>query len=687
MLLLRRGSEPQPTITALACRAASVAMHVFGAAVAVTMVACGTDNPVTPGLIALGNVQVDGGSRLIERGSRDTLTATALDTEGDTVAVPVVWRSSNERVGVFERGGIFVALDTGITIVTASSLGVSSTPVAFGVVWLGPAFIDTTAWTRPSALNPGATLSDSVRVRVINIDSFPVANAKVAFTVTTGGGSVSPSIATTNANGIAAAQWTIGPGLGANALTASVVRADGTPDPLVVDNAVTFTITSYNALIADAGDAQTGQILSDLPQPPSVKLVDSLGAPRPGVPITFTAFSGGRVTTATVSTNAGGVASPGTWTLGDIPGQQILEARVSDAKVQLRATATGTPIRYSPASVAAGGFSTCALETDGTVKCWGEAPQNGSGGTADISTPTQVAGSLVAASITGGSTHFCALTAQGNVWCWGINALVDTSGATLDADEPTEMPTDITFDKISPGFSHNCGINANGVAYCWGNNADGQLGDGATGTRFVPNQVLGGFSFSRIASGTAHTCGLSIASSAFCWGANAFGQLGDASTQPRTAPTAVAGGHTFQSIGSGETFSCGLRPDGRVYCWGGISGSAQSTPVTYPNAPAFTSLTVGGAHACALTADASAYCWGANNWGQLGDSTTARRDEPTKVAGDLRFSQVSAGFQHTCGRTTEGSLACWGQNRGGELGNGTAAFQTTPRYIVLGVIP
>ena len=45
----------------------------------------------------------------------------------------------------------------------------------------------------------------------------------------------------------------------------------------------------------DPGDNQTGQILSDLPVVPSVKLVDSTGAPRPGVAVTFVVSSGGRL--------------------------------------------------------------------------------------------------------------------------------------------------------------------------------------------------------------------------------------------------------------------------------------------------------------------------------------------------------------------------------------------------------
>jgi alpha-tubulin suppressor-like RCC1 family protein len=570
---------------------------------------------------------------------------------------------------------------------------VESQPVQFLVVWNGPAFIDTLSWTRPHAVMPGATLAtDSLRVRVLNVDSLPVGNALVAFSITAGDGSVSPFIDSTDANGVASTQWTLGPGTGLNTVTATVVRADSTPDPLVQDNAATFSITAYNAFSIEAGDAQTGQILADLPTEPAVKLVDSLGAPRAGVAVTFTATKGGRVESATVSTDANGVARPGTWTLGDIPGEQTLEAEVSDAAIELTATATGTPIHYTPAFVVAGGFSTCARESDGTVKCWGDGPQTGTDSTSDFHTPTEVAGALTFSSLFSGQTHYCALTSAGDAWCWGFNAMVDTSGATTDADVPTEMPTDLTFKEIAPGFRHNCAISTSDVAYCWGQNPAGQLGDGSTTNRFIPAPVAGGFTFTKISSGTSHSCALAATGTAFCWGSNQTGQLGDGTSQQRTSPTAVTGGHTFQAIGAGETFSCGLRTDGKVYCWGAIGGApANPTPFTYDTAPTFVSLSVGSQHACALTADGTAYCWGQNGGdgqGRLGDNTTSNRAAPTQVDSDLRFSQISAGHRHSCALTlTESAVACWGQNGSMELGNNTAAFFLVPRYIVLGVNP
>lgn len=679
--------SPQPSI--LISRRPSIQPAVRRLTIFLVLaLACRSAESITlPGLVELKTITIDSVTQLVlERGSRDTLSATTIDKNGRKVVIPVAWRSANDKIATFERGGAIVAIDTGLTTIVATSLGVVSPPVAVRVNWFGPAGIVAGTWTRKNATSPNATLTDSLRVVVTNIYGAKVPNAKVLFTVTEGGGSVSPSTTTTGPMGIAAAQWTLGPATGRNTVTASVIRDDGTLNPLVAGNLVTFSINSYNALTLEAGDNQTGQILSELPVASSVKLVDSLGVPRTGVPVVFTAFQNGRVATPVVSTDANGVASPGKWTLGDIPGQQFLEAKVEDAKISLRANATGTPIYYTPASVAAGGFSTCALESGGTVKCWGASPQNGSGTDSSFSTPRAVSGSLTAASLAGGSTHYCALTSAGAVWCWGLNALTDTAGDTLTTNKPRRLQSGTAWSQMSTGFSHNCGIGGQ-AAYCWGNNAAGQLGDLTTTNRFVPAPVTGGFRFSQLSSGTNHSCGLATDGTALCWGGNGAGQIGDGTSTARTSPTSVTGGQTFQSVGAGEGFTCGLTTQGQAYCWGGLSGTPQSTPTSYTGAPTFTSLSAGGAHACALTADGVAYCWGSNAWGQLGDSTTTTRASPTAVAGGMRFAQISAGYQHTCARATDGAVACWGRNTAGELGNNASAFQTTPRFIVLGVTP
>jgi hypothetical protein len=151
---------------------------------------------------------------------------------------------------------------------------------------------------RPSALaivsgngqngTAGATLAQLLVVRVTAADGLGVANVSVAFAATAGGGSLFPTVATTDSGGNASAAWTLG--VGANAATATVTGI--TP--------VTFTATG-----AAAGPAIElifpGNLLAvESTQPLGVKL--SQPAPAGGVTVTVTSDSTQYVT----------VASPGT---------------------------------------------------------------------------------------------------------------------------------------------------------------------------------------------------------------------------------------------------------------------------------------------------------------------------------------------------------------------------------------
>jgi hypothetical protein len=669
---------------------------VWALAFAAAMLAagCGGDGPPAVSTTEVGVIAIDGGGFQIERGSHKTMTATVKDIHGQGITVPLVWRSSDEKVATFEPGGKLVAGDTGVTAVVASSLGVSSSPITVHVVWLGPAKVEIYRFTPPSAASPGG-LVDSLPVRVKNLQDDPVPNARVSFTVTAGSGTVTQSIDTTDAQGVAVVGLTLGPKIGGNTVTATVIGDDDQPTTWVANNPVKFSITSYQALSAVEGDGQTALILDSLPITPSVKLVDSAGKPRVGVPILFEATGNGRVTIPIVSTGANGVASPGVWTLGDIPGDQQLIARVESATLSLHATATGTPIHYKPKAIIAGGFSTCGIDDASLVSCMGQEPQVGDGDTAQKATPTPTAGSIqfnsVVSSLSGTvQNHFCGVSPDNGIYCWGGNALVDITGKNAGLEQvPTRLQSGATWTQVAAGGAHNCGLTSDQLAYCWGANNYGQLGIRAdTTTQFTPTAVYGDFKFLSLSAGSNHTCGITLDRTTLCWGLNAFGQLGDGTQFNRLAPTLVLGGVALQSVGTGESMSCGLSTTGKAYCWGALEGvGVTTTPKSYDTAPVFTSLTVGAFHACALTAVGYAYCWGNNQFGQLGDSSTTSRTTPTRVAGGMQFKSISAGVAHTCGITLDGSVACWGLNVAGEQGDKKSALRATPRFVILGVTP
>ena len=69
----------------------------------------------------------------------------------------------------------------------------------------------------------GCRVDDPPKVRVLDRNGDPVPGIDVTFTVVRGGGSVSPNpVQTTDADGFASVEWTLGPTPGRNRLTVTV---------------------------------------------------------------------------------------------------------------------------------------------------------------------------------------------------------------------------------------------------------------------------------------------------------------------------------------------------------------------------------------------------------------------------------------------------------------------------------
>ena len=689
-------SLPWPSRSSASARRAArrFATVCITALFAAGVTSCGSATIPLSTVIDVGSIVINSINIQVEKGYHQQLTATVRNKLGVTVSIPVVWRSLNESVATVDANGKVFAVDTGVAAVFASSLAVNSQTIAVRVVFAGPTKIVTTQFTPPGAISLGGT-ADSIRVLVTDRLGNPVTiPARVSFVVTAGGGSVSPAIAVTKANGVASAEWKVGSSYGLNTVTATVLCEDDKPCTFAAPNATTFSITSFSSITPAAGDGQTALILSPLPVNPSVKVLDSLSRPRAGVPVIFTPTGGGRVAASIVSTGADGTASPGIWTLGDITGDQTLIAKVDLATVTLHANATGTAIHYMPLQIVAGGFATCGLEIDFSVKCFGEQPKVGDSSFVNKSVPTPTKTTAKFRSLAAGMSnpsHYCGVATDASLYCWGVNSLTDTSAApkVFSTVVPTKVPSALSFTLAAPGGGFNCALATDQNVYCWGDNSSGQLADKTNINHFAPAPVSGGFKFATVSSGALHACALTIDGSPLCWGANSAGQLGNGGTRASVTPTAVSSVLTFQSIGAGDSFSCGLTTTGLAYCWGnlGTGSTIVSTPRTYAAAPTFTSLSVGGGHSCALTADGTAYCWGNNTQGQLGDSTTVDRPNPTAVATTSKFNSISAGYLHTCASLADGSVACWGLNKAGELGDSTAFNRLQPRFLVTGVKP
>jgi len=95
------------------------------------------------------------------------------------------------------------------------------------------------------------------------------------------------------------------------------------------------------SISANSPISQTASPGSDVPEPPSVIVLDQNRAPLAGASVTFAVTAGGgTVTGGTVVTNASGVATAGSWTVGSVEGTNTVVATSGNLSVTFTASST-----------------------------------------------------------------------------------------------------------------------------------------------------------------------------------------------------------------------------------------------------------------------------------------------------------------------------------------------------------
>ena len=159
-------------------------------------------------------------------------------------------------------------------------------------------------------------------------------------------------------------------------------------------------------------------------------------------------------------------------------------------------TRSSTPVTVSGLSGVTGlslGFGTsCASRATGAVSCWGDGTfgQLGNGSfETNSSVPVNVTGLTDASAVAAGGVlrdplfgaHSCALRSNGTVRCWGLNlegALGD--GSTDDAAAPVDVTGLTGAIQVVAGGAHSCALLGDDTVRCWGSNFLSQIGDGST---------------------------------------------------------------------------------------------------------------------------------------------------------------------------------------------------------------
>ena len=392
--------------TAVAGTAVAVAPRVY--------VYDGSGNPVS-GLTVTFSVWSGGGS----------VTGAAAVTGDDGIATVGSWTLGSAA---------------GANSLRATCTGVSGSPVTFTAtgVFGPPTTMVLNAGDGQTAV-AGSTVGLDPSVKITDAGGNPVSGVAVTFAVASGGGSVTGAGATTDAAGIATVgSWRLGTTAGANTLTATRAGLTGSP--------VTFTATGIagapNRMVMNAGNGQTVHVGTPVTIPPSVLVVDANDNPVAGVPVTFAVqLGGGSVTGASATSDASGIATVGSWTLGAAAGTNTLRATSSSfGGPPVTFTATGLTGNPTTITLYAGNGQTAtagsAVATDPSVRV-ADAYNNPVTGVAVTFAAVSGGGTVAGAAVT---TNASGIAAVGS-WTLGTTAGVNT----LTATSPGLTGSPITF--------------------------------------------------------------------------------------------------------------------------------------------------------------------------------------------------------------------------------------------------
>ena len=252
-----------------------------------------------------------------------------------------------------------------------------------------------------------------------------------------------------------------------------------------------------------------------------------------------------------------------------------------------------------------------------------------------------------------------------------------------------------TVTQVAAGWYHTLFIESDGSLWAMGRNDNGQLGDGTTTSRNVPEMIVSS-NVVMVAAGLAHSLFVKSDGSLWAMGANGNGQLGDGTTTDQHSPeqivfnggvTAIAAGGAHSLFLKGNAlWGMGLNDDGQL-------GNGTSCDIQGPTQLMSSNVYViaaGYLHSLFVTTDGSVWAMGYNYFGELGDGTSTTSYTPVEILTNHSvFSgaiAVSAGYLHSLYLYAAPGhiISLWGMgdNLLGDLGDGTTTTRYSPEEIL-----
>lgn len=308
------------------------------------LASCSDKSDIGPGGVAKVRLVPDTLHVLLGR----TDTARAFPLDQDNAFLPkseVSWSTADQAIATVNDSGVVTGVALGTTELTGTSHGKSGTATIvvdpLPTMTFSP---DTARLAGIAGSGTPAGGTDTVinagggAIPAIGIDSITYVSGSTGWLTASLSLPAAPAPVDLVANPSAVA-------LGRHVALVWFNAPEATPATASMPVVLTTTADVPASVTRSAGQSQTATVNSAVAVAPAVLVRDQFNNPVAGISVTFAPAGGsGSVTGGTTTTNASGVATVGSWTLGTVAGGNTLNVTVTGiGGAPLTFSATGTP--------------------------------------------------------------------------------------------------------------------------------------------------------------------------------------------------------------------------------------------------------------------------------------------------------------------------------------------------------
>lgn len=310
------------SIPAVSWRRVGTALAVLGS------VACSAE--ITEPSAPVATVSISAADSWVENGQMLPLTAILKDSAGNLLSDrSVTWKVSDTTLATIDSQGRLTGRMapprrslSGLYVTATSEAKVASISIRTGNKPATIVLLTTGGGTYKAGACIGLYCGLLVELRILDSRGDPVWGVAPRLTTETGLSYIDGTIANKHGSrddGYYSVQWYLSTTPGEKSFTASF------PGATSATIRATVVTGDPGRVVKVAGDMQTAARVETVPVRPSIRLTDWYNNPIAGATVRFTVTAGGgSVTGADVVTDATGIATVGSWTLGPAAGANTL---------------------------------------------------------------------------------------------------------------------------------------------------------------------------------------------------------------------------------------------------------------------------------------------------------------------------------------------------------------------------